>query len=1031
MKKLLLLSCFLFTGVVVALAQRPISGNVADTSGEPLIGANVRVSGTTVGTVTDYNGDFKMTLPQEGTDLIVSYTGFVAKTVSVRTGDMFKITLEEDVQKLSEVVVVGYGTVERRDLTGSVTSINNRDIENLVAPSFESQLAGRAAGVMVTTPSGVLGEAPIVRIRGVNSITSGAGPLYVIDGVPVVTNDRSGIQASNPLANINPQDIESFEVLKDGSATAIFGSRASNGVILITTKRGSEGKAKVSYNVTAGFSSAAKRFDLLNGSQFVEIANEKRRNAGATELAVYDGTDTDWQDYVLVNGFSQQHNLSISGGSQSTKYFFSLGFSDQGGIIRANDMKRYSFRANLDHEVSSRVRVGTSLSYTHTHLNGLNNGENSLSGATYSMTRMLPNVSIFDESNTAYDGFNVADAQNSLGIGSNMATVDNNIPNIAFVLANNIYRTRVHRMLGSAFGEIDILKNLTARTQIGVDASLPDDFLLWNTKHGDGKNRGGYIYHSYAPAYRWNWQNTLNYQKIIANDHSLNATVGLEYQKTTLSNFSAEAQGFSDEYYTLNNLISGSFGDEQFAGGGFSEIGFDSYFARLNYGFKGKYLASFSVRNDGISSLALDNRRGTFYGGSLGWRLSDENFFNVEAIKDLKLRVSYAEVGNTEIGAYPYAGGFAPVLYGSSPGTAFSRVDNSNLQWETSKKLNVGMDMTVGGVSVTLDLFQNNIDNLVLDAPVPLSLGIPNSQISQNVGSMVNKGIELTLGFDVLNKGDFKWAMDFNIALMSNEVLSLVNDIPGGTTGVVFTNTVEGRSISELYGYTWAGVNASNGNPMYYSADGVIVQYNLGPGNTGWKMYDANNPEDISTSAVGPTADFLGRTLPTYMGGWSNQFSYKGFDLEIFTRFSGGNYIMNESLRGQLGQGFANNNALILDRWTESGQQTDIPRLYSGSDAVSYQTGSSNSRFVEKGDFVRIQNVVLGYSLPSDVVNRAFKGNISGLRLFAQVQNLATFTEYSGLDPELNRFTNQTRYGVDYNVTPFARTWSFGLNVDF
>lgn len=1031
MKKLLLLSCFLFMGVVVALAQRPISGNVTDESGDPLIGANVRVSGTTVGTVTDYNGDFRMTLPQGGTELIVSYTGFLTQTVAVGTGDVFRIKLIEDVQKLSEVVVIGYGTVERRDLTGSVTTIDNRAIENLVSPSFESQLAGRAAGVMVTSPSGVLGEAPIVRIRGVNSITSGASPLYVIDGVPVVTNDRSGIQNTNPLANINPQDIQSFEVLKDGSATAIFGSRAANGVILITTKRGSEGKAKVSYSVTAGFSSAAKRFDLLDGQEFVTIANEKRRNAGATELAVYDGTNTDWQDYVLVNGFSQQHNLSVSGGSQSTKYFFSLGFSDQGGIIRANDMKRYSFRGNLDHSVSSRVRVGTSLSYSYTHLNGLNNGENSLSGATYSMTRMLPNVSIFDENNTQYDGFNVADAQNSLGIGSNLATIDNNIPNIAFVLANNIYRTRAHRMLGSAYGEVDILRNLTARTQIGIDASLPDDFLLWNTRHGDGRNRGGYIYHNYAPVYRWNWQNTLNYQKIIANNHTINATVGLEYQKSTLSNFTASAQGFSDEYYTLNNLISGSFGDEQFAGGGFSEIGFDSYFARLNYGYKGKYLVSLSVRNDGISSLAIDNRRGTFYGGSLGWRISDESFFNVDAIRDLKLRASYAEVGNTEIGAYPYAGGFSPVLYGSNPGTAFTRVDNSNLQWETSKKLNIGLDMQVGGVSVTLDLFQNNIDNMVLDAPVPFSLGIPNSQISQNIGSMVNKGIELGLGFDVLRSGNFNWSMDFNLTLIKNEVLSLVNDIPGGSTGVVFTRTVEGRTISELYGYQWAGVNSANGNPMYHKGDGTIVQYNLVSGATGWRLYDSANPGDVSQVVTGPGVDFLGRTLPTYMGGWTNRFSYKGFDLEIFTRFSGGNYIMNESLRGQLGQGFANNNTLILERWTESGQQTDVPKVYSGSDAVVYQTGAANSRFVEKGDFVRIQNVVLGYRLPHDVVNRVFKGNISSLRFFAQVQNLATFTQYTGLDPELNRFSNQLIYGVDYNVTPLARTWSLGLNVDF
>lgn len=1028
MKKFYLLVVTILLGVSV-YAQRNVTGKVVDEAGEGLIGASVTVKGSTTGTITDFSGNFNIEVPDGNNVLLVTYTGFLSKEVSVEGVTVIDVVLQEDIRTLDEFVVLGYGTEERRNLTGSVTSIDSRAIENLISPSFESQLAGRAAGVMVTTPSGILGQAPIVRIRGVNSITSGADPLYVIDGVPVVDSDRSGIQSFNPLANINPQDIASFEVLKDGSATAIFGSRAANGVIIITTKRGSEGAAKVSYGVSVGSTSAANRFDLLNGSEFVTIANEKRSNAGATLLANESGINTDWQDYVLVNGISQQHNLSISGGTSKTNYFMSLGFSDQAGIVRANDMTRYSFRANLDHKVSSRVRIGTSLSYSYTELNGLNNGANSLSGATLSMTRMLPNVPIFDEANVAFDGFNVQPDGTALGQGANSATVDNNLPNIAFVLENNVYRTRSHRLLGNVYGEIDIVKNLTARTQIGVDATLSDDFLVWNPRHGDGRGRNGYVSQAFNPATRWNWQNTLNFQKIVALDHSFNITAGMEYQKSEFYNFFAQAQGFSDEFYTRSNLISGSFGDEQFVGGGFSEVGFDSYFGRINYAYQGRYLASFSIRNDGISSLALANRRGTFMGGSVGWRISDEAFFTSNAIDDLKLRVSYAEVGNTEIGAYPYAGGFAPVLYGTRPGIAFNRVDNTGLQWETSKKINIGLDLTIGSLNLNLDVFQNDIDNLVLAAPVPVSLGIPNNQITQNIGAMVNRGVEIGIGATILNRGGFTWSMDFNLTLIENEVLRLVDPITG-----TYNRTEEGMSIAQLYGFQWAGVNSANGNPMYFKGDGSIVQYNLVQGALGWRVFDAADPTNVSTPAAGPGGadlEFLGNTLPTFMGGWTNRFSYKGFDLEIFLRYSGGNYIMNESRRGQLGQGFSNNSREILDRWTESGQQTDVPKLYSGSDGVSYQTSASSSRFVEKGDFLRIQNIVLGYRLPRRMLTSVLNGGIAGARAFIQVQNLATFTSYTGLDPELNQFAGQLSYGVDWNVTPLSRTWSAGVNIDF
>ncbi|MFC5191476.1 SusC/RagA family TonB-linked outer membrane protein [Algoriphagus aquatilis] len=1024
MKKVLLGFALSFLTIVSVLAQtKTITGRVTS-SEEPegVPGASVVVKGTTQGTVTNLDGTYSISVPSDASALVFSFVGYLTKEVSIGSATTINVQLDPDVKLLSEIVVTGYGTQERREITGSVASINNGSIENLVAPSFDSQLAGRAAGVSVTVPSGILGSRPIIRIRGVNSLSGGADPLIVIDGVPVVDSDRSGAVASNPLANINPADIESYEVLKDGSATAIYGSRAANGVILITTKRGKSGKAQVNYNSSFGINEAVAQFDLLNGDEWVTIANEKRANVNASPLA-NPGVNTDWQDAVLRSGNTQQHNLSISGGSESTKYFFSLGFTDQESVVKTNDLKRYAFRSNIDHSISKKVRIGKSLSYAYTEITGLNNGANSLSGAIYNATRALPNVPIYDPANTAFGGFNITANGATTGFGANLAGPDNNIPNIAYVLANNFYRNRNHRILGNAYAEVDLARGLTARTQIGIDVTLADDFTTLSPKHGDGRSSNGSVTMAFNPATRWNWQNTLNYQTILAENHSINVTAGVEYQYTNFYNFSASGTDFSDEFFRLRNLISNSY-NNQFSGGGFQEQGFDSYFARFNYGYKGKYLLSFAVRNDGISQLATENRRGTFPGGSIGWRVSDESFFTSTLIKDLKVRASYAEVGNVSLpgGSFPYAGGFGPVQAAAGAGIGYTNVANVALQWETSKKFNVGLDMTIGKVTVSADYFKNNVDGIVLNAPTAPSLGIPNNTISQNVGAMFNEGVEFRALSNVINNGKFSWNTDFNFTWIRNEVTNLVQPLTG-----TYNRTEVGGPIAQLYGFKWAGVNPANGNAMYFSGDNIVQLV----GAATWRAFDPANPSNVATAGTAPTQFFLGNTLPKYQGGWSNSFTYGNFDAEIFIRYSGGNYIMNESLRGLLGLGFSNNHREILNRWTESGQVTDVPRLYAGRDANTWQTAASNSRFVEKGDFVRVQNMVVGYRVPAATLNNAFNGAIRSARFFAQVQNPLIFTKYSGIDPESNQFGGQLNFGIDWNVAPIIRTWSVGLNVGF
>lgn len=1031
MKKILLVVALMAMTSISLLAQsRTISGKVTSREEpEGVPGVNVVIKGTTIGTVTDLNGNYSLSVPEDRNVLVFSFVGFLSREMTIGNNTVINVVLQPDLKTLGEVVVMGYGTQERRDITGSVASINNRSIENLVTPSFESQLAGRAPGVQITTPNGTLGAAPVIRVRGVNSITGSASPLIVIDGVPVVDADRSAVNASNPLANINPADIESFEILKDGSATAIFGSRAANGVILITTKRGSSGKAQVNYSTAIGFNDAQNRFDLLNGEDFVTIANERRTNANQSPLANVSGINTDWQDLILRRGFTQQHNLSISGGSNDTKYFFSMGYTDQQSAIDVNDLKRYSFRANIDHNISKSLRIGTSLNYAFTEINGLNQGANSLSGVMLNASRALPNVSPFDPDNRRFDGFNVTPDGRTTGLGANLAGPDNNLPNIGFVLANNVFRNQVHRLFGNTYAEVDIVKGLTARSMVGVDLTLADDFQSLDPRHGDGQGVNGNVFMAFNPAYRWNWQNTLNYQTIIGENHTINTTVGMEYQYDVFRNFNASGTDFSDDFFRRQNLITGSY-NNQFSGGGFSERGFDSYFTRVNYGFKGKYLLTATLRNDGISDLARENQRGTFWGGSVGWRISDESFFNSNLISDFKLRASYAEVGNTEIGTFAAFGGFNPVLGGAGAGLGYNRIANRGLLWETSQKFNIGLDMTVGRVTIAADVFRNNIDGLILAAPTIPSLGVPGNSINQNVGAMFNEGIELRAFANVINRGKFSWNTDFNITFLRNEVTNLVQPIVG-----TYNRTVEGGPIAQLFGVRWAGVNPTNGNPMYFRNDD-IVQFNLVPGATGWRLFNPDNPADVSTTATAPTQDFLGNTLPTWSGGWINNFNYGNWDFELFLRFSGGNMIMNETMRGQLGQGFSNNHASVLNRWTESGQITDMPKQYSGTDAVMWMTGTSNSRFVERGDFLRVQNIIVGYTVPTAKLQSAFKGAISTARFFAQAQNPFIFTRYSGLDPEANTFpqgvlTQQLQFGVDWNVTPIFRTFSVGLNVGF
>lgn len=1028
----------------VVLAQtRSVSGRVTDQkTGEGLPGVTVLLKGTTNGVSTNADGAFSLSVPATGGTLVFSSVNYVTQERPLGADSQINIGLAADTKVLSEVVVTGYGTQERRDLTGSIATVQGEAIANIASPSFAQQLGGRAAGVSVQTPSALLGQQPRIQIRGTNSISSGTYPLVVVDGQPIFTGQNSGIDAnaSSGLADINPNDIESYEVLKDGSATAIYGSRAANGVILITTKHGRKGKAVVTYDGYIGAARTLKRYKVLGATDFETISNEKNSNAGVTTPLAKSFTDsngnpvsTDWQNEIFRTGIQQNHAVSVSGATDKTNYFFSGGYTDQKGVIRSNSLQRFSFRANVDSEIKPWLRVGFNAGLTRTQTMGLNTSTNGLSGNVASALSLFPNVPARNADGTPY-----VNSGGTLGQGNNTKGIDFSYPNVIFGLDNNIYRSTSYRILGNGYLEVEPLKNLRIRTQLSTDTQLEDDFQFYDPRQGDGRSSNGLVYQQFSPNIRWNFVNTATYNNIIAEDHKINAVVGVEYQKSTFGYYSAQGTNISDRLLGQNGIVSGTLGS-QTIGGDYQENGLQSYFGRLNYSFKDRYLLSATLRSDNLSALAPTKRRGWFPGGSIGWRVSQEDFFKNSSLArtwtDFKLRASYARVGNSAIpGNYPYAGLYGSAQYGSQLGVSYTNFGNSDLRWETSKKEDYGVDLGFfdNRIVFTADYYRNIVDGLILNVPTAPSLGVPNNSYAANTGGLFNKGLELTITTQNVRNENFTWSTSLNVSTNANQVTSLGeggSPIPGVYQGGTYAITQVGAPVSSLWGFDYQGVNAANGNPLYKKIDGSLVQGNIA--NSTYYVYDAANPTALTTASSLGTADkiLLGQTNPKLFGGFDNTFTFKGFDLNIFLRYNVGNSIMNVTRQQLLRMDFVNNGAEILDRWTPTNTNTNTPKLWLTKSDFINTLNNSSSRFVESGNFLRVQNLSLGYTFPTRYVGAL---NLSRLHVYVQVQNLATITKYKGVDPEVNTtFTSSTVTGLDYNSNPQQRVFLGGVNVAF
>jgi len=1053
---------------------RAVSGTVKGADGTAIPGATVLVKGTSLGTSTNADGRFDIQVPTTANTLVVSYIGYESQQVAIGSQSTVNITLAATQAGLDEVVVVGYGVVQaRRESSGTIATVAGKEIANLPVQSFDQALQGRAAGVNITTPNGVLNNPPVIRVRGANSITLSSQPLVVIDGIPTYNGNNSSVGSvpNNPLASINPDDIESVEVLKDAASTAIYGSRATNGVILVTTKRGRQGQSHLGYSAWVGMTKPVRLYEILNTQDYVAVKNEAVRNLFSIRGLQYPTKDyftvandangnpiqTNWYDYIYQTGVSYNHSLNFSGGNEKTTYYASADYTKQKGMLKQNEFQRFGGRLNIDHKLFSRFAIGARFNYSNSFNQSPNSG--SISGGAFGTGGLgriplvlPPNISPYNADGTynLYNGalgpgpnLNPSFAANSASYGTPLYL---SYYNPVVDLDQNYFRSRSNQIQGSIYADLEPLKGLHLRTTYGIDNVSFDDNAFYNKQGGDGYSTGGGAYNYYRTFNRWNWQNTASYSHTFGEKHGLDLLAGNEQQYTAQTRYTVNRTQLADPFFTnfegnYTNVATDN--TYNYVGNNYLV----SFFGRVAYNYDHKYLLTFNARRDGYSAFA--NPWGNFYGGSLGYIISEEGFWKNSAINNtlsfLKVSGSYGSVGNNQgIDDYSSQQLYGSGLYGSAATIFYSQAGNPAVRWETSRKTDISLNVGLFHDRLTGEFtyYRNVIDGLILPVPTAPSLGIPGNgstspigspstygtSINANVGSMLNRGFEASLRYAAIQGKAFTWTVSGNLTTLHNEVLSLADNLPyisGSTSGLETVNyTTVGRSIGSILAIPDLGVNPDNGRRMVQKANGTVAQYQYN--GSGW----TDRATGQATAAPSQLTDgqYYGPVLPTWYGGLDNTFTFKGFDLGVFIQFSGGNYIYNGTKAGLHDQRFWNNAVDIKDHWTADNHNAKYPQLVYG-DNVSNGSALIISSNIEKGDFARLRNVQLGYTIKSGLLSKA---NVSSARLYVQVQNAALVTKYSGIDPEISsNGASNTAPGVDRNSVGQARTYTAGVNVNF
>lgn len=965
--------------------QRVIIGTITSgTDKAPIPGANVQIKGTTVGSITDLDGNFTINVSSESSVLVFSYIGYVTQEITVGSKSRIDVQLLEDIKQLGEVVIVGYGEQDRKTLTSSIASVSSKDIENLPMASTDQMMQGRASGVLITSNSGTPGGGMFVRVRGTTSINADNDPLYVVDGIPIVSGNLSAVglggSTANAMADINPADIESIEILKDASATAIYGARAANGVVLITTKRGKSQKARVSIGSYYGTQSVWRRPDLVDGPTFETLRNEAAVNNGGQPIYPNpsQAISTNYADFVFRDAPISNLDVSVTGGNDQVRYLVSASDFRQDGIIAPSAFGRKTGRLNLDAFISDKLKIGTSILYSRNIRNRVNNDDN-IAGALGGTHFFPSNLPPFQEDGS-YTKFSIFENP------------------IAVIKENDITMV-TNRVLATVYGEYEFFPGLSLRSNFSVDYNNVKEDTYVNTFLNAGAAVNGQATSIVSVNDNWIQENVLNYQTNFSGGHTLSVLLGTSLQQSTFERTSATGQQFPSNDF--KRIASAAVQTSSSTG---SVWGIASLFTRINYSLKNRYLFTLNVRRDGSSRFGTANRWGTFPSAAVGWRISEEKFFEkVNFISDLKLRSSYGVTGNQNgINDFQSRGLWAGgANYTDTPGTEPSQLANPDLKWEKTAQFNIGIDVAFlkDRMGLTLDYYNKQTTDLLLAVPIPRSSGF--TSIFQNFGEMENKGFELSINAKAFAKKDFTWDVSFNIAQNKNNIKKLAQAIPVYNRDII--RMEEGIPMYSFWMHKQLGVNPQTGNPI-------------------WETKEEGRPFDPNIDRF-----IVGNAWPDFFGGLTNTFRYKNFDAMIFFQYSYGNDQLNWNRFFQEHGGTRNTNFLAsqLDRWQQPGDITMVPRMTN----ANYAANLRPSRFVEDGSYLRLKNVSIGYTLPSSWINRL---GMSSARVYISGQNLLTFTNYSGMDPEVNATASTaTTQGVDFYAMPQPRVYMGGFNITF
>ena len=1078
--KIITCLAMLITGLPLMAQENEITvtGKVTDQTGLPVIGASIIESGTQNGAITDLDGNYTLEV-EEGATLTVSSIGFKDSQITVIAGQtVYNVTLAEDRELLDEVVVVGYGTMKRSDLSGASVSVNEKALKGSIISSLDQSLQGRAAGVTAVTTSGAPGSSSSIRVRGQATINANAEPLYVIDGVIVQGGGNSGadfglgdalgngrVSTISPLATINPADIVSMEILKDASATAIYGAQGANGVVLITTKRGKAGDAKISYDGMFAVSRQTRRLDMMNLRQYAEFYNDLAAVGEMSDPSeVYSdpsilGVGTNWQDAIFRTALQHQHQISVSGGTEKVQYYVSGSYMDQQGTIIGSNFNRFSVRTNLDAQLKEWIKLGLSATYANTN-DDLKLADSSQGLIYYSLTTR-PDVPIYDMD------------------GNYASIIDehNTNPNpIGIAMEDDILLNR-QKLTGNIFADVTPVKHLVWRAELGFDLSWSKgerykpmlDFGNWtrDTNESSIQNNKNTF---------WQLKNYLTYSNTWGK-HSLTAMVGHEMWESRWENTKVFNNSLPSDAVHNPALGAGT----PSIGAGFGSSAMSSLFTRETYNYDDRYLLTYTFRYDGSSNFGPENRWAGFHSAAASWRFSNEKFF--EGVKDVisngKLRLGWGQTGNANIGGYAWGSSISRMPSGLGLGYRPSNIPNPAIQWESQEQWNIGLDLGFfqDRLNLIVDAYLKRSNDMLMSMQLPSYMGTQGNGSSVlsapkgNYGSIENKGIEITIDAHPF-VGEFVWDTNFQISFNKNKLLSLSGTQNASLVGygqwndVVCVSTI-GESLYNFYGYEVVGVYESiedlqnSPRPAAYPSDGVFNK-----ANTVWigdLKYKDQPTIDTDGDGIPDQGDGvidendrtnLGSPLPLFTFGWTNSFSYKNFDLSIFLNGSYGNKVMNYNsiVLTHMNSPWTNQLNSVNDRaqlvpvdpgkvyedgsmWYDDVTNVRVANPGTKTPRATINDPNDNdrisSRYIEDGSYLRIKNITLGYTFPKKLLSKA---KIENLRIYCNIQNLYTFTKYSGYDPEIGASTQDATgltYGIDNGRYPSPTTYSIGLNITF